>query len=122
MFDHKITMSREQLYSEIWELSLSGVSKKYNASYAGLVKLCRENLIPVPPSGYWTCVEFGKPVEKTPLLDFPVDNIVLPDSVAMENKQPEPSEIKTPVIITPMKALDFLTIEERNRVLLAAGQ
>jgi len=64
-----IKLPREQLYNEIWEISAIGVSKKYNVSYAELLRVCRESEIPVPPSGYWTQLRFGKPVEKTLLLD-----------------------------------------------------
>ncbi|MDR3598926.1 MAG: hypothetical protein P4L49_00315 [Desulfosporosinus sp.] len=60
-------LSREQLYDEIWEISVSGVAKKYNVPYAKLVKLCKETNIPYPPSGYWTQLNFGKLVTKTTL-------------------------------------------------------
>lgn len=63
----EITLSREDLYNEIWELSLSGVAKKYGISYARLRKECADADIPVPPPGYWSQIEYGKEVVKTPL-------------------------------------------------------
>jgi len=60
-------ITREQLYNEIWEISVAGVAKKYNANYNDLLKLCKEADVPVPPSGYWVKLQFGKPVEQLPL-------------------------------------------------------
>lgn len=77
-------LSREQLYNEIWQISVAGVSKKYDVPYAELLKLCKENDIPIPSSGYWTKLKFGKPVTKTPL----------PESTDIEVKLPANSTLK----------------------------
>lgn len=71
-------LTREQLYNEIWEISVSGVAKKYNVPYAALLKLCKEADIPIPPSGYWTKLNFGKPVTKTPLTESSIVEVTLP--------------------------------------------
>ncbi|HMM07168.1 MAG TPA: hypothetical protein PKD52_10970 [Clostridiales bacterium] len=63
----EIVLTRENLYNEIWEISLSGVAKKYGISYASLRKECADADIPVPPPGYWSQIECGKDVVKTPL-------------------------------------------------------
>ena len=76
--DQSIKLTREQLYNEIWEISVSGVAKKYNAPYAELLKLCKEKDIPIPPSGYWTKLSFGKPVTQTPLPESPISEVTLP--------------------------------------------
>lgn len=73
---HKIT--REQLYNEIWEISVAGVAKKYNADYNDLLKLCKEADIPVPSSGYWTKLKFGKPVEQILLPELSSVEVTLP--------------------------------------------
>ena len=44
-------LTREQLYNEIWQISVAGVAKKYNAAYKDLLKLCKETNIPIPPQG-----------------------------------------------------------------------
>ncbi|TGE36693.1 hypothetical protein E4K67_19925 [Desulfosporosinus fructosivorans] len=75
-------LSREQLYDEIWEISVSGVAKKYNVPYAKLVKLCKETNIPYPPSGYWTQLNFGKPVTNTPLPESSIVEVTLPANSA----------------------------------------
>lgn len=43
---------RNRLYDEIWEISLTGVAKKYGLNYTKLVQVCKENDIPYPSSSY----------------------------------------------------------------------
>jgi hypothetical protein len=71
-------ISRSSLYNEIWDIAVTGVSKKYGIPYSKLISICKKYQIPVPYSGYWTKINFGKPVEKTPLPptdDFEIDLI-----------------------------------------------
>ncbi len=96
-----LVMTREQLYNEIWEISLMGVSKKYNLSYSKLVKVCKENNIPYPTSGYWTRKKMG--------LDVSDEIIQLPDF--------ESNEVKLCLKGTksiPDKKID--TIKEDNKI------
>lgn len=71
-------LSREQIYNEVWELSLAGVARKYGISYGLIYKLCREANVPIPPSGYWTKLNFGKPVSKPPLPDSTINEVAIP--------------------------------------------
>lgn len=48
-----IKLTRQQIYDDIWKLSVAGVARKYNLQYARLIKSCREADIPFPSSGYW---------------------------------------------------------------------
>lgn len=80
-------ISREQLYNEIWEISVAGVAKKYNAPYDQLLKLCKKHNIPIPPSGYWVKLSFGKPVTKTPLPESANTEITLPDDTASKRER-----------------------------------
>lgn len=73
--DPVIKLTRKQLYDEIWEISVAGVSRKYNIPYAQLVKQIKQAGIPVPPSGYWTLVRCGQSVVK-PELSEPFDDVV----------------------------------------------
>lgn len=68
-------LTRKQLYDEIWEISASGVAKKYGIPYSQLLKQLKIANIPIPPSGYWTKISFGKPVEKITLAE-PFDKVV----------------------------------------------
>ncbi len=62
-----IEMTRKQLYDEVWEISVAGMAKKYGLEYNQLMKQIKEAGIPIPPSGYWTKLSFGKPTEKIAL-------------------------------------------------------
>lgn len=76
--EQALKLTREQLYNEIWEISVAGVAKKYNAAYNDLLKLCKEADIPIPPSGYWTKLKFGKPVEQISLQESSIVEVTLP--------------------------------------------
>ena len=73
-----IKMNREVLYNEIWEISAACTARKYNIPYNELLRLCKEKQIPIPPSGYWTKLSFGKPVEKIQLPEHPEKEVMLP--------------------------------------------
>ena len=59
---HMITLTRRQLYDEIWKLSVTGVAKKYNLHYSKLINSLKNNNIPYPSSAYWTKQGLGKDV------------------------------------------------------------
>lgn len=84
MEEQFIKLTRLQLYNEIWELSVAGVAKKYNIRYADLLLNCKEWDIPVPPSGYWTKLSYGKPVTQTPLPESMITEILLSSSPTPE--------------------------------------
>lgn len=62
------TWNRVELYAEIWEQPLVKVAPKYGISAVALGKVCQKLQIPRPGRGYWVKKEFGKPVERLPLL------------------------------------------------------
>lgn len=103
-----IKMNREVLYNEIWEISAAGTARKYNIPYSELLRICKEKKIPTPPSGYWTKLSFGKPVERIQLPEHPEKEVILPTdsqgikasggSIRLENtdsKNEENKEIET---------------------------
>ena len=71
-----VKFERKKLYDEIWEISLTGVSKKYGLNYTKLVQVCKENNIPYPSSGYWTKKNMG--------LDFLNEIVELPEAEEKE--------------------------------------
>jgi len=73
-----IKMNRGVLYNEIWEISAAGTARKYNIPYSELLRICKEKQIPTPPSGYWTKLSFGKPVERIQLPEHPEKEVILP--------------------------------------------
>lgn len=71
-----IKFERKKLYDEIWEISLTGVAKKYGLNYTKLVQACKENSIPYPSSAYWTKKNMG--------LDFSNEIVELSESNVKE--------------------------------------
>lgn len=111
-----IKFERSKLYDEIWEISLTGVSKKYGLNYTKLVQTCKENNIPYPSPAYWTKKNMG--------LDFSNDIIELPKS---EVKEVEiPLKVSGALIdskisdkdkfISEFNFLSFLSDEEKKKV------
>jgi len=72
-----ITLTRKQLYDEVWEISVAGVSRKYDIPYAQLIKQLKAASIPIPPSGYWTKLRLGKAIEKTDFSGLPEASVAL---------------------------------------------
>lgn len=54
-----VELTRKELYEEIWTLSVAGVARKYGIPYAKCLTQIKAAQIPVPPSGYWTKINFG---------------------------------------------------------------
>ncbi|OPX85747.1 hypothetical protein [Pelotomaculum sp. PtaB.Bin117] len=114
--DRSAKFSREQLYNEIWAISVSGVSKKYDVPYAELLKLCKENDIPIPPSGYWIQLKFGKPVTKTPLPDSSIIEVTLPT-----NSTPKRSR-RTAASVAATKGMADTQQEESSGFVVKAAE
>jgi hypothetical protein len=95
-----ITLSRKQLYDEVWKISVQGVAKKYNLHYQQLLNSCKEANIPIPPSGYWTRLKCGKDVsqEVIELLQSDIKNVNLylnglkPEKIKREKTKPSKAE------------------------------
>lgn len=104
-----IKISRELLYNEIWEISVSGVAKKYNVPYAELLRLCKRIEVPIPPSGYWVKLRFGKPVEKIPLPESAQSEAILPilDTKGIIEKTGAKSFVGVKEAVTQQQALAF---------------
>lgn len=59
--------TRQELYDLVWSTPMTKLSKDFGLSDVGLRKVCVKHDIPTPPLGYWTKLNFGKAVERTPL-------------------------------------------------------
>lgn len=111
-----IKFERKKLYDEIWEISLTGVSKKYGLNYTKLVQACKENSIPYPSSAYWTKKNMG--------LDFLNDIIELPKSEVKEVEIPlkvsgvliDSKVSDKDKFVTEFNLLSFLSDEEKRKV------
>lgn len=112
-------ISREELYKEIWEISLTGVAKKYDLNYSKLASTCKEYNIPYPTSAYWTKKKMG--------LDIKDDIIPLPEldekEIRLELKSSKPvfknNDYKEENYVQEFNYLDFLDENERTKVATA---
>lgn len=72
-----VRFQRDALYQEIWEISLSKVAKKYGIPNGKLKEACEKAKIPLPTLSYWSSLQVGKTVEKTPLPDAEDSEVVI---------------------------------------------
>jgi hypothetical protein len=59
--------TRQELYDLVWATPMVKLAREFGLSDVGLRKTCVKHEIPTPSLGYWTKLNFGKPVKKTPL-------------------------------------------------------
>lgn len=104
MSSQALTMSRKQLYDEIWELSASGVAKKHGVPYSLFLQQVKLSGVPIPPSGYWTKVSFGKPVEEIPLSGDPEELVTFEATSQSKPERKKPSETQRSKPMTAKKA------------------
>jgi hypothetical protein len=93
----KMTFSREKLYEEIWSISTSGVSKKYNIPYSKLKKACIEANIPTPSNSYWTNISMGREVSKEPLPSSDMTEVII--QYGVKDKEVPPPAVNVTKII-----------------------
>ncbi len=67
------TVTRKQLYDQVWAEPMRRLATRYAISDVGLAKICSKHDIPRPPRGYWAKKEFGKATRQIPLPN-PGDN------------------------------------------------
>ncbi|TPJ73055.1 hypothetical protein [Mesorhizobium sp. B2-7-1] len=64
------TVSRAELYEQVWKRPLIKVAADYNITGTGLKKICARHEIPTPERGYWAKLQHRKPVRHPPLPDL----------------------------------------------------
>ncbi len=62
-----ITLSRRELYEQVWATPMARLAREYGLSDRGLAKICQRHGIPRPPRGYWAKRDHGHKVRQTPL-------------------------------------------------------
>lgn len=70
-FENAISVSRQQLYDEVWTTPAVTLAKRYRVSDVALGKICRKLNIPKPSSGYWAKVAHGKQDKRPSLPPLP---------------------------------------------------
>jgi hypothetical protein len=61
------TISREELYQQIWSRPMTKVAAEYGVTSTALKKTCNRHKIPTPGRGYWAKCEHNKPVHQVSL-------------------------------------------------------
>lgn len=116
MINDSIKFTREQLYNEIWKISVTGVAKKYNLDYSKLKNICKEYDIPSPKASYWA--------KKNMKIDVSDEIVQLPkfDKEEIEIPLKNNAHLSLNVIdekdkfIQEFKFLNFLNEKERKEV------
>ena len=61
------SISRIELYKQVWETPVTQLAKTYGLSDVGFAKICKKYNIPRPPRGYWAKKASGQYMQKLPL-------------------------------------------------------
>ena len=101
---------RETLYKEIWSEPIIKVAQRYGVSDVAIHKICKAMDIPKPPAGYWRQLETGKQVVRIPL----------PPTTKPTQKTGFRTHGCVYEEITEKPILDFLPVEEQNRIIETA--
>ena len=62
-----MTVSRHQLYDEVWAEPMTTVAKRYHVSSSFLARVCERLGVPRPPRGFWAQRAVGIKLEQPPL-------------------------------------------------------
>lgn len=62
-----VTITREDLYRQVWETPMTRLAKQYGISDNGLAKICDRLQVPYPPRGHWAKKQAGKPTQQIQL-------------------------------------------------------
>src|ERR1035437_625244 len=63
----KTKLTRKELYDLVWAEPMTALSKKYSISDNGLRKICKKMNIPIPKTGHWQKIRYGKRLSITAL-------------------------------------------------------
>jgi hypothetical protein len=63
------TISRDDLYRQVWQTRASRLCAQYGISGRGLKKIYDRLNVPSPPRGYWARLAAGQRIKQTPLPD-----------------------------------------------------
>jgi hypothetical protein len=120
-------ITREALYRRVWETPVRTLAKEFDISDVGLAKVCRKNLIPLPPVGYWVKVLHGKVVKKPALPKSETKDIVF-EARAHRFNAPSAPDVKalTEKVVeldftVPGKAVNLAPIASQTHTALQAA-
>ncbi len=89
------TISRKDLYEQVWAEPMSRLATRYGMSDVGLAKICKKNKIPRPPRGYWARRQFGNAPRRTPLPNKENNPIIVINPHSFRTYQ---TDLKNPIL------------------------
>jgi hypothetical protein len=107
-----ITLSRQELYEQVWTTPTTKVAKSYGFSDVMLTKICKKYHIPKPPLGYWAKIRHGYNIPRTPLPE-----IVDPDLQTIRLHQKPQSQAAAMQNVDSKKITDEAVIVVPDRLL-----
>lgn len=81
MSEHSKTITREELYEEVWRMPVSALASVWMVSASSITKACGEMNVPLPASNYWQLVGGQPKIERQPLP--PASEDILPQTVLL---------------------------------------
>ncbi|WP_439879676.1 hypothetical protein ACSX1A_10855 [Pontibacter sp. MBLB2868] len=103
------TITRQELYQQVWSEPISSLSPKYNISDYELRKLCKELQIPLPKHGHWQRIRAGKQV--------PIPALPSNETVAHEMDFHRLAEAKATAPLSPQELLQEEIEQSLQKVL-----
>lgn len=107
------TVTREELYAQVWKTPMSRLSTEYGISGKGLAKICDRLKVPYPPRGYWARKEAGQRVLTYRL---PKADEEVPASVTIT---PTPPPVELPGLPTDVQVKADAARKDGERVSVA---
>lgn len=89
------TLTRQQLYDLVWSEPISQLAKQYKISDANFRNVCKRMSVPIPLSGHWSKVKYGKPVS---VIQLP-QNYIGENVVTLHEKTSEESTSDSPIVL-----------------------
>jgi len=107
---NEIKLTRKELYDLVWSEPLAVIAKKFGTTDYGLRKICKEFIIPLPKSGHWMKIQFGKPV----IIEKFVENFEGPTDVSLSKIPSEENSITIAIESSPLQLLTKEIENDRN--------
>jgi len=85
-----VTITRDELYAQVWSTPMRTLANKFGLSDVGLAKTCKRFNIPRPSVGYWAKKAVGKASNPTPLPKA-VNQVI---EFLPKDAQPSPHKVK----------------------------
>lgn len=128
MARERVTMTREELYEQVWSEPMQTLARKYGMSDRGLAKNCAHMRVPVPGRGYWAKKAVGNAPARTLLPQLPPNSSLTPSDITLtivsrseSSSEPEGDAVKAaPPLPEPVALQVAFEAEPKNRIAVRA--